>query len=174
MIPIEFLYHGSPDRHVAEFSPRAITFPSRLDFPAVFATPDPALASCFIVPAKNFWVNIDRWVDQGVTSPWCVAISSKEQYLQNDKGGSIYRLPGMTFEPEPSNVMGGMEWVNKVPITPIDSVEHESGLQAMLEHGVEVYFVNQETFDAIKKSDDHGYEIIQSLEPYQKDSGSSP
>lgn len=50
----------------------------------------------------------------------------------------------------------------------VDKEEYESGLRAMLENGVKVYFVDRETFDAIKQSDDHGFEIIQSLTPYMQ------
>ena len=42
--------------------------------------------------------------------------------------------------------------------------EYESGLEAMIDHGIQVFFVNKETFEKIQESNDHGNKIIRSLE----------
>ncbi|MBI2409525.1 hypothetical protein HYV30_00600 [Candidatus Kaiserbacteria bacterium] len=60
--------------------------------------------------------------------------------------------------------MGELEYTSVEPVTPWAREEHESALDAMVRHGVQVYFVDPETFARIQTSPDHGYDILKTLE----------
>lgn len=154
------LYHASLNKDVKEFEPRAETFRDPEEGPVVFATPDKAYASCFIVSGIN-----DRWCQISVFdgSIHVMIISDKERFLKIDKGGAIYALPSETFETDPEKSKTGREWTSREPVKPSDKTEYKTGLQAMIENDVQVYFVDRKTFERIQKSEDYGFEIIKSL-----------
>ena len=60
--------------------------------------------------------------------------------------------------------MGEFEWISRQSIKPTEKVVYESALDAMIDNGVQVYFVDKETFEKIKESEDHGVGIIKTLE----------
>lgn len=150
------LYHASPNRDVAEFESRAETTRDPNEGPVVFATPDKAFASCFIVPTD------DRWTDISVfeNDICAMVIGDKKRFEEADKGGSIYSLSSDTFNTDLGQSMQQREWISKEPVRPIDKSDYKTGLQAMIENGVKVYFVDPETLERIKKADDHGQAII--------------
>ncbi len=161
----EMLYHASPIRDVEEFEPRAENYRDPQEGPVVFATPDKTYASCFLVKTDGSWVNIGRYSEKGVIGRWHMIVSDKERFMRADRGGVIYSLPVDSFIFHPDRNMAELEWTSAVSVKPVKKDFFESGLQAMLENGVDVYFVDQATFDAIQTSDDHGREILGSLTP---------
>lgn len=60
------------------------------------------------------------------------------------------------------------------PVKTIGKKIFESGLQAQLDAGVQVYFVDEETYQAIEDSEDHGLAIIRSLESENKKRNINP
>ncbi len=155
----EKLYHASADRTIERFEPRADSVRDRAEGPQVFAAPDKATASMFIVPTD------DRWVRKGAFDgvPYMV-ISDKQKFTELDKGGAIYHLPNGTFQTNPNKGMGSLEWTSAEPVEPLAKEEYESGLETMLENGVQVYFVDAGTFAAITGSRDHGLSLLQASE----------
>jgi len=59
--------------------------------------------------------------------------------------------------------MGEKEWTSREPVKPLSETEHPSALDAMIENGVQVYFVDKKTFDEIAAADDHGRQLLASL-----------
>jgi hypothetical protein len=159
------LYHASRETDIEEFEPRNDKTRDPLDGPVVFATPDKAYATCFLVPTDDSWVSIGRWADDGAPGPWTVIVSDRQRFEGLDRGGVIYSLPSRSFSYHPERNMGETEWTSSVPVRPIAREQFESGLQAMKAAGVRVYFVDQATFDQANASQDHGKAIIESLEP---------
>lgn len=159
----ERLYHASANRTIEEFVPKAEKVRDPLEGPRVFATPDKSVSTTFMAGEGDR--TDDTWTCKGLFDdvPYMV-ISDRERFAKLDQGGAIYHLPGETFEMDPEKGMGKWEWASSVPVTPIEKEEHESALDAMLSHGVQVYFVDQNTFTAIGASSDHGLSILQSLE----------
>ena len=47
---------------------------------------------------------------------------------------------------------------------PVKTIEYPSAIDAMIQNGVQVYFVDEETHKSIQKSEDHGYAIFSQLE----------
>ena len=50
-------------------------------------------------------------------------------------------------------------------VRPLKKEIVEFGLKAMIENGVEVYFVGRRVYREIKKSEDDGMEIVSKLKP---------
>lgn len=96
-----------------------------------------------------------------------MVIADRQRFLDADEGGAIYELPASGFHTDPERNLYETEWVSGSRVVPIGKQEYQSGLQAMRELGVKVYFVDVETLKAIRESDDHGKEIIDRLTPVQ-------
>lgn len=156
------LYHASSNRNIELIEPKAESVRDKGEGPVVFATPDKAEASKFIVPSDDTWTRKMRFGDVHVH-----IISDRGRYEKADKGGTIYHLDANTFENDKTKGTG-TEWTSMVAVKPFEKEEYESGLQAQLENGVQVYFVDNDIFGRINKSDDHGYTIIKSLESENK------
>lgn len=160
------LYHGSPHKGIEEFEPR-ISRGTGEEFGAmVYATPDLATASAFLAEVKKEW-SAGRFGD---TFYVCIPLS-REEFIKNDKGGHIYVLPSDTFESDPKRGLGEYEWVSKTKVKPSKKIEYLSALDAMLENGVQVYFVDDDTYKKIKESKDHGLAILQNIESENQGSG---
>ena len=151
----EFLYHASENTDIQIFEPRKNSFRDPSEGPVIFATPDKTMSSVFIVPAN------DSWTHSGLFGNVHYFICGDEERFKNvDKGGAIYQLPSATFETDPTKGLGIREWVSKVPVKPLNKEVFESGLEAMLLMGVQVYFVDDEIFKTIDRSSDHGNELM--------------
>lgn len=152
-----FLYHGSPHKSIEEFEPR-ISKGTGEEFGAmVYATPDLTTASAFLAEVKKEWT-AGKFGNVFVLIPL-----SREEFIKNDKGGHIYILPSNTFESDPKRGLGEYEWASKTSVKPIKKIEYPSALDAMLENGVQVYFVDDNTYRQIKESEDHGFSILKNL-----------
>ena len=139
-----FLYHGSVAGNIQSFIPRgAKNRPA--EPPAVYATPylEIAIQSMANAYASNGGI-LDgrRFV--------CIPMTRKE-FEQKDTGGSVYALPSETFTINNSGggFGGSMEWVSTETVTPSSQQHYPSLLQALLQQGVEVYFVDPGIVDTI-------------------------
>jgi len=156
------LYHASRNVGIEAFEPRALKVRDRNEGPRVFATPSRAVASMFLIESDDSWVK--SGVEDGV--PYMV-ISDESRYRALDTGGVVYSLPAITFENDPDKGLGEFEWTSAEPVVPNEKESVPSALVDMLAHGVQVYFVNTETFHAIEQSDDYGWSIRHNLTPYK-------
>lgn len=154
----KILYHASSNRHINIFEPRAESVRDENEGPVVFATSDKILASIFIVSTDDSWANSGLF-----SNVHYFVCGDKARFKKLDKGGAIYTLPPDTFENDPTKGLGTREWTSKLPVKPIKKDIYKSGLDAMVEMGVQVYFVDMNTFGQILQSNDHGNAIIRSL-----------
>jgi len=161
----EVLYHASENKNIDEFEPRAESVRDKNEGPVVFATPDKALASCFIVPSTDSWTQKSIFTLPTKEKIHVLVISDKERFKEADKGGAIYSLPGDNFETDLEKGMKDKEWICREPVKPTDKTEYKTGMEAMIENGVKVFFVDKETFQKIRNSEDHGAEILKTLKP---------
>lgn len=154
------LYHASENRDIAEFIPQKRHVRDPNEGPVIFATPSRAVASIFMVPDD------DSWGMSGLQSnvPYKI-IGDSDRYRKLDHGGAIYHLPPNTFDMDPNKGLRQYEWTSKVPVKPIGKEIFESGFNAMLEFGVQVYIVDKDIFESIKISkEDHGLKILLGLQ----------
>lgn len=154
------LYHGSIDRNIQEFKPEMGKYLQRVEEPGIFATPSKEVALAFARP-KVCPAAVGSY-NGGKT--WHIVISDKEKFLESDHGGAIYYLPPETFVLNPeSKLAGGNEYISRKEVRPIKKEEYESSLEAMIKAGIEVYFVDRDTFDKFKKAK-NGRLILEQLE----------
>jgi hypothetical protein len=152
------LYHASRSRAIKEFEPRADKTRSDEDGPLVFATPDKAYASVFLIPWDDSWVQCIN--HDGVVT---LVVSDQERFCAEDKGGAIYELASDNF----SNVEPGTdhpEWTSAEKVKPRRIEEITSAVDAMIENGVQLYFVDHATFDRIHAdTQNFGLDILKTL-----------
>lgn len=136
-----FLYHGSQNKNIRLFEPRAESIRDPTEGNVVFATPHIEYASMFIVSTSDSWTSQGRFNEL-----WYIAISDKNRFLESDNGGAIYSLPSETFETDFSKGMKSSEWISKTPVKPVSKTEYAKGLEAMLAHNINIFFVDDAMF----------------------------
>ena len=152
------LYHGSPKTGLVLLEPRAIGVRNCSEGPVIFACRDLALATVFMVRMDDRWVQIGTF-----GGAYHVVISDRTRFEQSDLGGSVYVVPSDSFSCDLEKGMRELEWISREPVKPIDAYDYPCALDAMIQHGVQVFFVTSETFESIQMADDHGLAILQSL-----------
>ncbi|MFO0862766.1 MAG: hypothetical protein U0516_03520 [Candidatus Saccharibacteria bacterium] len=161
----KLLYHASQNKNILEFIPSKEHYRDFYEGPVVFATPDKVYAKLFLVRTSDDWTTLGRYTDGGRVGPWHIIISDRHRFEEADVGGTVYWLDPKDFSFDPHKNMGNLEWTSKTTVKPIGKEDYSSGLVAMKEAGIEVYFVDKETYAAINISKDHGKSIIDTLTP---------
>ncbi len=146
------LYHGSSKSGLEELTPRAISVRDVSEGPVVFATPNRAIASMFLVPIRQHSGRFN-----GV--PYFVAI--KADFDMRDLGGSIYTIAADGFTFDLDKGLGELEWTCAHSVPVVSETRYASGLLCMLEHGVQVYLVDKATFEQIDTAEDQGLSVLQ-------------
>lgn len=156
----KILYHASSNSGIEKFEPRSEKTRDEAEGPRVFATPNKALASVFLVETD------DSWVQSGMidNTPYII-ISDKERFESLDNGGTIYSLPSDSFETDIEKGLRDMEYTSGQEVAPIEAETVDSALETMIQLGVKVFFVDDETFKQIQKSEDEGESILKNLTP---------
>lgn len=157
------IYHGSSTPDLEELRPKAERIRDDKEGPVIFGTADKEFASMFLGPRPD-----DSWSSKGsLGEAYYILIGDEERYRREDKGGVIYELPGEVFEHDSTRGMK-TEWVAKKSIAPLKKQQYSSALDAMIESGVQVYFVDEKTLqkfrEAIRQAPDHGLSILEDLE----------
>lgn len=154
------LYIGTQNAGIKEFTPRRGNYRDKDEGPVIFSTPDKAMALVFALEGHN-----DSWTETGYFSgvPYIVICMDRERFMKNDKGGVIYEVPSDSFDYNPNLGMREKEWTSREPVKPISEIAHQSSLDAMVDNGVQVYFVDRKTFAEISKTGDHGLKILSGL-----------
>lgn len=154
------LYHGTNRSDIEEFTPNSKRVRDEKEGMLLFATPDKAFATMFLGPRAD-----DSWSDKGkFNDVYYIVVADEEKFRKEDNGGTIFSFPSDSFACDENKGMGFAEWTTKASIKPTESENYESTLDAMIENGVQVYFVDKETFHKIKNADDHGMSILDRLQ----------
>ena len=106
----------------------------------MFASPDLACATLFLV--RTYDNDSSKGYENGI---YYYVISDKEKFLELDKGGTVYVLPDANFTSDPEE--WSREWATKDKVKPLSKIHFDSGLRAMVDNGVRVYFTDRETFE---------------------------
>lgn len=149
------LYHASQKRDIERFELRGERVRDPNEGARIFATPDKRLATIFLVPTDDSWANSGFFGD----TPHLI-VSDENKFRAMDMGGAIYSLPSDRFETDLTKGLREKEWTSTEEVRPIGKKEYASGLTAMLESGVQVYFVDQETYEKTQDAPDGGYSIL--------------
>lgn len=153
------LYHASEWQGIEEFEPRAESIRDPQEGPVIFATPDRAYALQFLVPGD------DRESKRGYYNgiPTIIIRGSLGEFIKRDKGGWLYHLPSGAFDFDPKKSMRDKEWTSRVPVKPIESEHYPSTVDALIDAGVQVYFVDDALFTKICSEKNAGFETLLTL-----------
>lgn len=146
----EELFHASQDSEIEVLEPRAITVRDKREGPVVFATEDKAYSTMFLVPSDDTWTIKGGYRLKEDERLWITIIGDEKRFRETDKGGAIYTLPKNNFVTDPN--YGTSEWISKTSVIPLSKEVFSSGLDAMIQNRVIVYFTSPEKFQEIKKS----------------------
>lgn len=163
------LYHASQNKNLSIIEPRDNTVRDPKEGPVVFASPDKAGVTKFLVPSDDSWTRKSRFGEIHVH-----VIKDKSRYLKNDKGGAIYHLHPDTFYLDDTKGGSKDEWTSRKPVKPLKKELYDSALNAQIKNSVQVYFVDEDTFEKICSSEDHGNEIIRGLKSENQKIGVNP
>jgi hypothetical protein len=153
------LYHGSPNKNIELFEPRVSHGTGGADGKMVYASPDLAISSIFMAKVEGRWS-----AGKFGNIPYALITAPREQFIEDDNGGVIYVLPSDTFDTDPQRGLGNAEWASPVPVAPSEQIEYQSALDAMIENGIQVYFVTPEKHAELKELPDKGRAYLSSLE----------
>jgi len=124
----------------------------------IFAGELPESVVSFIVPSD------DSWSQKSTFSGVTVSIyADRKRFDKLDYGGAVYKLPPITFYLDNKFSGSWKEWTSRVAVKTTSTETHDSGLDAMIDAGVQVYFTDIETLRKIQTAPDHGLSIIKTL-----------
>lgn len=152
------LYHASSRSDIEEFEPRAEKTRDPNEGPVVFASPDKASVTRFLVPTNDSWTQISSF-----HKVHTIIISDEARFRALDKGGTVYALSSDTFNLTDEKHHPD-EWTSRKAVRPKEKIEYPSALEAMLDQSVQVFFVNAEILKKIRESQDHGLSILRTLQ----------
>lgn len=160
----KFLYHASPHCNLKVIEPRKDTAPVGFEEgPVVFATDNFSFSTHFLVPHDDSWANGGAFGDVIY-----FVISDEKRFKKADKGGCVYLIPSDGF-----TNYNKREWFTRRSIKTNGKVQFDSGLDAMIVTGVQVYFVNLKMYREIQNAKDHGVAILNSLKSENEKRGLS-
>jgi len=156
----EFVYHGSPKGDIKEFIP--LTSPGTGDAygPQIYASDSEAVASMFMADVGKSWSTGEK-----DDKPYAIIPMNKSDFVKRDKGGFVYKLPGETFFSDPERGMGVNEWASSVAVKPTEVTRVDSTFDAMIENGVQVYFVSDELYKEMEASGKPKWKFLNELQP---------
>ncbi len=156
------LYHGSPHKNIQELQPKRKTVRDPEEGEVLFATQDLAFATLFMIPLRGLTCGRFNKI------PYVCIESSKEEFIRNDTGGHVYVVPSDSFSCDSHKGLSKYEWTSKNPVKPVAKIEYPSTLDALIENGVQVYFVDTSTLQQIREAPDHGHSILKNTESENK------
>lgn len=157
------LYHGSPRGEIEEFESRVSKGSGEKYGAFVYASPDLATASIFMIGVEGGWLT-GRLGDV----PYVLIPMPRDEFIKNDRGGYVYVLPSDTFNTEADRGLLQYEWASKEKVKPVQKLEYSSALDTMLENGIQVYFVDKDTYQKFKESKDHGHSKLIKIDSENK------
>jgi hypothetical protein len=149
IVPFDVLYHGSPNPQIEILEPRQLNVRDNDEGAVIFASPSIKVASCFLFPWDDSWVNMNISSEYNNKADFTVTmvISNYAEFTKRDKGGAIYLVPIKDFIYDENKGLGLHEWTNKNKMTSYGKILFTSSLEAMKKSGVKVYFVSPKQFE---------------------------
>lgn len=158
---IKYLYHASSNRDLEVLEPRADSCRDKDEGPVVFASPDKSYVSCFIAHVNDNWGLISKFSFSYRPTIHVMCIADEKKFREIDKGGAIYKLSPEGFYLDKSK--GMTEWTSRKSVKPAGKEICESGLDAMIDNNVLVYFCNYEKLEELKKRTNNSKEFFKIL-----------
>jgi hypothetical protein len=127
-----YLYLGTHTAAIKELTPTAGRVRDPEEGPVVFATPDKALASAFLVEGHN-----DAWMRIGYYDTLLVVViqANRNDFITRDHGGYLYTVAGDKFASNPNRGLGEKERTSIVPVRPAREKHCTSALDVTAQVG---------------------------------------
>ena len=146
---VKNLYHASQNKNIEMLKPQAESVRDPNEGPVVFASHDKVYVTCFLVPTNDNWSKISHYSTSRHPTIYVMSILDEKRFRELDKGGAIYHLSSNGFYLDETK--NSTEWASKVSVRPFKKELYNSGLDAMIENGVIVYFCDKSTFLKLKE-----------------------
>lgn len=157
-----FLYHGSPHR-IEELIPKTKPHREKEEGELVYATSEFTDAIMFLQKTNL----TGHCIINNEKVAYAIIVGDREEFIKKDNGGHVHVLSSDKFKPSPHKGMLN-EWVSAESVKPLEIKEYDSALNAMLEAGVQVYFLDEAKYSEIRKTGSHGYALLKNLESENK------
>lgn len=145
-----YLYHGSINRNISVIHPKKLSIRDKNEGAVVFASQNKGVASTFIPRYKEY--NDDNVIIDVHKRKPVVLITNKKKFLDEDKGGSLYKLnKSKSFKRKFMGGFGRYEYTTKSKVKPIEEKKYDSSLDAMIDNGAQVYFVPKKIYNQYHK-----------------------
>jgi len=155
LIKPKVLFCGSNRQDLTKITPCVEHMSGGAEGAGVYATPHIDLAAVWMLRRPhNEWALVSG--DLGpfifvcnVDHPEAVQVT-KERY-----GGSIYVVPSQDFYASKASIHTGLnKWRTPTDVEPIHRFDFDSVLEAMIDFGVQVYLVDEATFQKVRQAED--------------------
>lgn len=160
------LFHGSPQIDIDIIRPKPLGSRCKGQ-PIVFASHHIALASLFMLKHHGKFA-CGRLPNGDIF----FMTDDKRRCILEDHGGAIYIVPATTFFCESHVSLGVDEWMSYGAIRPLTKFIFPSALDAILDFGVKVFFVDGDTYARywqLGSSNDAWTAFFKTLKPLTKD-----
>ena len=154
------LYHASTDTTLDVIEPRRTLSKDEYIGDYVFATASESLAAMYLATRGNATL-----MQPEGAKPYIVICNNPDDYIKNDKGGAIYKVPATSFKPTPQEGLEMYELVSETSVKPVDKTLYNSSIIAMRKKDVSIYFVDQQLFNQLLASKNEE-KILSSIQPY--------
>ena len=134
------LFHGSPYTDIEMIKPKSLANRCKGQ-PIVFASHHIGLASLFMLKHHGKFA-CGRLPNGDIF----YMTDDKRRCITEDHGGAIYVVSATTFFCEAHVSLGVDEWISYAAVKPLSKFTLSSALEAILEFGVKVYFVDKHTY----------------------------
>jgi len=155
------IYHSSHHKNLKIISPQRTLSHDKYIGDFVFATYNKKLAVMYLATKGVGILMNPKKSDMTI-----VICANEKEYLINDRGGAIYELTDDEFFVSPQSGLGDYERVSKKPVKPQNTTLYDSSVTAFLNHGIKIYFVDEEMFNILVLNPKQS-EIIRTLTPYK-------
>jgi hypothetical protein len=151
---MEAVYHTSPEKDLKLIEPKPTISKDKYLGDYVFATSNKLLAVMYLATrGYATLMNPDK------DNPNIVICADKNDYLKNDRGGAIYKLPGETFIETPQHGLSDYEKVSTHSVKPIEKTIYRTSIEAMLDAKIKIYFTDSVTFNSLIGAKDQAKRI---------------
>lgn len=155
------LYHASRKKKIPIIKPQRTLSNNKYIGDFVFATTNRKLAVMYLTP-KGF----PTLMNPSEKNANIVICAQEKEFIEYDQGGAIYELPVESFNPSPQKGLSEYEMVSQQPVRPLNEVDFNSAITALISAGVTIRFTDEATFKTLIRHP-RQEEMIKNLNRYE-------
>jgi hypothetical protein len=156
------LYHASTEKNLSIIKPQRTLSHDTYIGDYVFAASNKAYAAMYLAPK-----GMPQLLNAFDGKPYLVINGNIATFRDKDAGGAIYEVPSDTFNGTPQVELAETELVSTQSVVPLNKEVFNTALGAFNNMNIPIYFVDNTVYEKIKQAEDHGFAILQNLEPHE-------